>query len=78
MAAAEHSCADGHEVCDGVVAIANELSMLVSISKLQTNFRETNKTRTSCRLFAINACATQTLEYIPNSISPSQLPHHKP
>lgn len=31
MATTEHGCAERHEVCDGMVAIADELGVLVSV-----------------------------------------------
>ena len=49
MAASEHGFADGHEVGDGVVAIADELGGLVD-AFMGGTFRHT-----SCRFDEINA-----------------------
>ena len=51
MAATKHGLAEGHEVCDGVVAIADELDGL-EVFRLSGVVG-----RTSCRLLAIRACA---------------------
>jgi len=56
VTSAEHGLADGHEVGDGMVAIADELLSGISIRSGRTG--SIGGGQTSCRLFAISACRT--------------------